>query len=972
VAGRRDAAYAAAMRLRPSLVPLALTLAAAALPAQGDVQPTMLAPRADEADAPARRAGPAGLVAKVRPAVVWVAVEVDGARGKFTVERASSGVVADGAGLVLTLARLVKEAVGAADKRVLVQFDDAANTQLPATIVRLDERSGLALLRVQPPAGGLTAAAFGTDAPAAGEPLVVVARPDGKEMLAFGGTASPAQAGVPLGGVPFAAADLFLTDSRNDERCDGAPVFDASGRCVGLYDAEHVRRDVQEPTLDDLRKPSFGVARTAKVLRAAFAAEFAAAKNGSLARAVDGAAHPQVAAVAQAAAAVVGVWSGSGDWPALGGDDPGAVRRRDGLGSGVVLAAKGLVVANAHVVRGGNPRIRLADGRTFPAKVVKTAAGANLALLQAELPAGATLPVAAANGDGDVVLGEVALAIGNPLGGRPIVSVGVVSALRSNGDRIQADAKLGAQNGGGAVVDANGRLLGIGDAGAVDPLERAFAMRGDRVSTETDLSTFVSIQRVRKAFAAELGDLPSAAQSDADRARRASPLTAMVEKVRGAMLNLYVAENVAKQKEDDLFPPEPVWQVRSLGSGVVISPDGLAISNWHVVDDATNPDGSMVADRRVTARVFGGKEHVVKVLSISREDDLSLLQLELAPGELLTPVELGSSAALAVGEEVAAIGNPLGQANTITAGIVTAKGQELRIKRRWAKLEHLVESDATINGGNSGGALLDRNGRLVGINSAGGGVFNNKGYAIEVDHVRKQLLGLLFSAYKLRSPDLGMRVVDDDGRTLVFDVDPRGPAAAAGVRSGDRIKALAGVAITWGPGFARTLAGLPAGQPASLALERAGAPLAVEVTPMAAERWAVVRQSGLLVRDFGYGEDAERVRGAAIALHREFTGDRNGEPQSIPQQVVVVDKVIPGEQQQDLDLEPGDFLLACEFVTDKGDAVRKDIGSVTALRDLWNDRELGGYDRAQARWKCWVARGSFVYVVELRANRLFW
>jgi hypothetical protein len=86
------------MRLRPSLVPLALTLAAAALPAQGDVQPTMLAPRADEADAPARRAGPAGLVAKVRPAVVWVAVEVDGARGKFTVERASSGVVAPAQG----------------------------------------------------------------------------------------------------------------------------------------------------------------------------------------------------------------------------------------------------------------------------------------------------------------------------------------------------------------------------------------------------------------------------------------------------------------------------------------------------------------------------------------------------------------------------------------------------------------------------------------------------------------------------------------------------------------------------------------------------------------------------------------------------------------------------------------------------------------------------------------------------------
>jgi len=960
------------MRSRPSLVLLALSVVAAVLPAQGDVQPTLLAPRADEPESPARRAGPAGLVAKVRPAVVWVAVEVDGARGKFTVERASTGVVADGSGLVLTLARLVREGIGAADKRVLVQLDDAANTQLPATVVRLDERTGLALLRVQPPAGGLPAAAFGPDAPAAGEPLAVVARPDGKEMLAFGGTASPAQAGVLLGGVPFAAGDLFLTDSRNDERCDGAPVFDAAGRCVGLYDAEHVRRDVQDPTLDDLRKPSFGVARAARVLRGAFAAEFASAKNASLQRPASGAAHAQVAAVANAAKAVVGVWCGDGDWPALGGDDPGAVRRRDGLGSGVVLTPQGLVVANAHVVRGGSPRVRLADGRAFPAKVVKTAANPNLALLQAELPAGTTLPAAAANGDGDVVLGEGVLAIGNPLGGRPIVSAGVVSALRSNGDRIQADAKLGAQNGGGAVGNANGRLLGIGDAGASDPLETAFALRGDRVSTETDLSTFVAIARVRKAFAAELGALPAAASSDADRARRASRLTAMVEKVRGAMLNLYVAENVAKQKEDDLFPPEPVWLVRSLGSGVVISPDGLAISNWHVVDDATNPDGSMVADRRVTARVFGGKEHVVKVLSISREDDLSLLQLELAPGERLTPVELGSSAALAVGEEVAAIGNPLGQANTITAGIVTAKGQELRVKRRWAKLEHLIESDATINGGNSGGALLDRNGRLVGINSAGGGVFNNKGYAIDVDHVRKQLLGLLLSAYKLRSPDLGLRVVDEDGRTLVFDVDPRGPAAAAGVKSGGGITALGGTAIAWGPGFALTLLRLPAEQPAKLELERAGAKVAVDVAPMAPERWAVVRQSGLLVRDFAFADDPDRVRAAAIALHREFTGDRNGEPQSIPLQVVAVDKVILGEQPDGVDIAAGDFLLACEFVTDKGDAVRKDIGSVAALRDLWNDRELGDYDRQQARWKCWVARGAAVRIVELRANRLFW
>jgi S1-C subfamily serine protease len=124
----------------------------------------------------------------------------------------------------------------------------------------------------------------------------------------------------------------------------------------------------------------------------------------------------------------------------------------------------------------------------------------------------------------------------------------------------------------------------------------------------------------------------------------------------------------------------------------------------------------------------------VRVLSISREDDLSLLQLELEPGE----VRGRSRQFRRAGDrrERAAIGNPHGAANTITFGVVSAKDQELRVRGRWAKLEHLIETDAAINGGNSGGALLDMNGRLVGINSAGGGTFTNRGYAIAVDHVR--------------------------------------------------------------------------------------------------------------------------------------------------------------------------------------------------------------------------------------------
>ncbi|MGB3969172.1 MAG: trypsin-like peptidase domain-containing protein, partial [Planctomycetota bacterium] len=792
--------------------------------------------------------------------------------------------------------------------------------------------------------------------------------------------ASPALAAVTLGGVSFAPSDLFLTDSRNDERCDGGAVVDARGRLLGLYASEHVQRDKSEPTIDDLKVPSFGIAVPAGRLRAAFGAEFAATGTAALAKAGPAAAeHPQAAAVRSIAPSVVSVWAGDGDWPQLGGKDPGGVVRRDGLGAGVVLTRNGLVVANNHVVAEGSPRVRLLDGRTFPARVEKRSGSVNLALLQVELPAGTTLPTAACNPDDDAMLGEVVLCLGNPLGSQVVVAGGVVSAKRGReGGRIQADASLGNQNGGGAVVDVHGRLLGIGDAGALDPIDVAFAMRGDRVSTDTNLSTFVSIARVRKAFAAELADADAAesirapaAVTATGRQARQTALTAMVEKTAGAMLNVYVARNLAVQKEDDPFPPEPKWMPLSLGSGVVIDRSGLAISNWHVVDDATNPDGSMVTDHRVTVRVFGGKEYPVKVLSISREDDLSLLQLELAPGEEVQAVELGSSDALAIGEAVAAIGNPHGQANTITFGLVTAKDQELRIKGRFAKLQHLIETDAAINGGNSGGALLDMNGRLVGINSAGGGTFNNKGYAIAVDHVRQRLLGLLFAAYKLRSPDLGMRVLDQDGKVLVMDVDPRGPAARAGIKGGDVVLAIDGTAITWSPGFAITLLKQQPGVELALKVERGGAAQTIKVAPLPAAVWAVVRQSGLLTRDFAYAEAPERVRAAAIALHRAFTGDAIGEPPVIADNFVVVDSVFAGDELPNADLKSGDLLLAVELVReDTKMPALKYLSSVAALRDLWNDRQLGSYEGAA--WQVWRARGTAVAKVEVTSKRLFW
>ncbi|HEB54681.1 MAG TPA: serine protease, partial [bacterium] len=822
---------------------------------------------------------------RVQAAVVYVAVEIDGPRGRFVIERPSSGVIVDASGLVVTWSRLVAEAAGASDKRVLVQLNDAGNTRLPADVVASDRDSGLTLLQVEPPADGLTAVPLG-DSPQWGEPVLVVARPDGKDMLAFAGVASRSLGAVRLDGHEFPPEQVFLTDSRNDERCDGGAVFGEHGHLLGLYSSEHVQRNVSEPTLADLKRPSFGVVLAARRMARAFAARGLAVAPRDP--------HPWAEAVGKVAPAVVSIWSGDGDWPSATSDDPGCVMRREGLGSGVVLTADGLVVGNAHVV-GDNPRVR-SGGDTYAAEVLARDRRSNLALLRVALPAGVTWTPARFAGDDDVLLGETMLAVGNPLGTGVVVSGGVISAMREReGGRIQADANLGNANGGGAIIDLAGRVLGIGDAGRIDPIDLAWMMRGDGATQETNLSTFVGVRKLRRVFRRELAAagavLPAAPAAPSAEPLRHSPLTRLVAAKRGALLNIYVQKNFAEQDPDDPFPPDPIWRTLSLGSGVIIDRTGLAISNWHVVDDATHADGSSVADHKVTARVFGGREYEVEVLAISRENDLSLLRLELADGERVEAIELGSSERLRIGEAVAAIGNPHGRANTITYGVVSAKGKGIRVKGRWAKLNHLIETDAAINGGNSGGALLDMGGRLVGINSAGGGTFNNVGYAIAIDHVRRTITGLLLQPYKLRSVDLGMRVIDDDGRVVVMDVDPRGPAARAGVRSGDRITSLAGVGITWSPGFAMTLRAQRPGVEVQLVIERGGERRSLAVAPLAPEVWSVIRQAGLQVRELRYGEAPERVRVAAIELYRKFTGDATGAPQVIPERVVAVEKV---------------------------------------------------------------------------------
>ncbi|MCK5945454.1 MAG: PDZ domain-containing protein, partial [Planctomycetes bacterium] len=251
---------------------------------------------------------------------------------------------------------------------------------------------------------------------------------------------------------------------------------------------------------------------------------------------------------------------------------------------------------------------------------------------------------------------------------------------------------------------------------------------------------------------------------------------------------------------------------------------------------------------------------------------------------------------------------------------------------------------------------------------------NNVGYAISVDHVRRQLTGLLMQPYKLRSVDLGLRVLDDEQGVVVMDVHPEGPAARAGVRSGDRISSLAGVAITWSPGFARTLLAQQARAPVELVVTRDGERLVFPITPLPPETFSVLRQCGLETRDFSYVEDPERVRKAAIGLYRAYTGVATGEPRVIPSGVVEVVRAsrFDGRAPQ---VQPGDLILAVELRGAGGAPALTPIETVAQLRDLFNDRVRGKTEdvdhyKVAAEYPVWIARGGEVLKVTVAAVRL--
>ena len=268
------------------------------------------------------------------------------------------------------------------------------------------------------------------------------------------------------------------------------------------------------------------------------------------------------------------------------------------------------------------------------------------------------------------------------------------------------------------------------------------------------------------------------------------------------------------------------------GSGVLLTPDGYALTNSHVVRGATGVQATLLDGRTLLADVVGE----------DAATDLALLRLSAA--EPFPYVPLGDSNQLRVGEFAVAVGSPFGLTFTVTTGIVSALGRTLRSEVAGRVIEDVIQTDALLNPGNSGGPLVNVGGEVVGINTAI--FFPAQGLCFAVpsntaSFVTGELLrhGRVRRAYlgvRIESVQLPSRLQREHGLgsargVAVRHVEPRGPGAAAGIEAGDIVVALGGRPVASIADLSRALGADAIGRALELQLLRRGARVTVTVRP---------------------------------------------------------------------------------------------------------------------------------------------
>jgi S1-C subfamily serine protease len=272
--------------------------------------------------------------------------------------------------------------------------------------------------------------------------------------------------------------------------------------------------------------------------------------------------------------------------------------------------------------------------------------------------------------------------------------------------------------------------------------------------------------------------------------------------------------------------------LEAAGSGVVITSDGFALTSAHVVAAASGPGWASFPDGRDLEFTLVGADPL---------SDLAVLRVA---GDDLTPAELGDAEALQVGQLVVAIGNPHGFGGSVTAGVVSALGRSLptRAGATMRIIDNVIQTDAALNPGNSGGALADAHGRVVGVNTAVAGV--GLGLAVPINTATRRIIAALMSEGRFRRAYLGLgggerplpprlrRRLARHSCIEIVQIVERSPAADAGLRPGDLIVAVDGEPVTSMNDLQRLLVSERIGIPVAFSIARDLTVLDIAVTPI--------------------------------------------------------------------------------------------------------------------------------------------
>lgn len=325
----------------------------------------------------------------------------------------------------------------------------------------------------------------------------------------------------------------------------------------------------------------------------------------------------------------------------------------------------------------------------------------------------------------------------------------------------------------------------------------------------------------------------STAASAAPLPSRRSEVVEVVEKVAPAVVNI-AAEQMVRRRSglwDDFFfglDPRPRREkAQSLGSGAIIDPKGIILTNDHVISGAS----------RIIATTKSGTELECEVVGSDADNDLAVLRVKNPPAALPT-LKLGTSSDVLIGETIVAIGNPFGFSNTVTAGVVSALGRSVRGNDNQRVYTDFIQIDAPINPGNSGGPVVNIQGDMIGIATAIIGGAQGIGFAIPVDRARR-IVADLREFGQVRAVWIGAH-----GRTFttnesgggrprgfsVRSVEPGSPAEKAGIKSGDVVVSVDGAPIDSQEAFETALSTRGPGKPMKISVRTNGAERALTVS----------------------------------------------------------------------------------------------------------------------------------------------